>query len=72
VVARVGGPSAGRISNTVFYLDGHLLKSDRRAPFTAFVPKRFAKPNGSLLEALTTLNDSRRQTLSRHIAGCSF
>jgi N-acetylglucosamine-6-sulfatase len=72
VLARVGGPSAQRISNTVFYLDGHLLKRDRRAPFTAFVPKRFAKPGGSLLEALTTLTDSRRQTLGRRISGCSF
>ena len=41
-------------------------------PFTVFVPKRFAKPDGSLLEALTTLSDSRRQTLDRHIVGCSF
>jgi N-acetylglucosamine-6-sulfatase len=72
VFARVGGPSTGRVSNTAFYLDGHLLKRDRRAPFTVFVPKRFAKPNGSLLEALTTLTDSRRQTLTRHVAGCSF
>ena len=72
VFARVGGPSARRIANTAFYLDGHLLKRDRRAPFTVFVPKRFAKPDGSLLEALTTLSDSRRQTLTRHIAGCSF
>jgi N-acetylglucosamine-6-sulfatase len=72
VAARVGGPSAGRVSNVVFYLDGHLLKRDRRAPFTAFVPKRLAKPDGSLLEALTTLTDSRRHTLGRHIVGCSF
>jgi len=72
IFARVGGPSAGRIANTAFYLDGHLLKRDRRAPFTVFVPKRFAKPAGSLLEALTTLSDSRRQTLTRHIVGCSF
>jgi N-acetylglucosamine-6-sulfatase len=70
VFARVGGPSTRRIANTAFYLDGHLLKRDRRAPFTVFVPKRFAKPNGSLLEALTTLSDSRRQTVTRHIAGC--
>jgi hypothetical protein len=72
VFARVGGPSLRRVSNTVFYLDGHLLKRDRRAPFKVFVPKRFAKPAGSLLEALTTLTDSRRQTLTRHIAGCRF
>jgi N-acetylglucosamine-6-sulfatase len=70
--ARVGGPSTRRIANTAFYLDGHLLKRDRRAPFTVFVPKRFAKPDGSLLEALTTLSDSRRQTVTRHIVGCSF
>jgi arylsulfatase A-like enzyme len=72
VFARVGGPSTRRIANTAFYLDGHLLKRDRRAPFTVFVPKRFAKPDGSLLEALTTLCDSRRQTVTRHISGCSF
>ena len=72
VFARVGGPSTRRIANTAFYLDGHLLKRDRRAPFTVFVPKRFAKPDGSLLEALTTLSDSRRQTVTRHIAGCRF
>jgi hypothetical protein len=72
VLARVGGPSTRRIANTAFYLDGHLLKRDRRAPFTVFVPKRFAKPDGSLLEALTTLSDSRRQTVTRHISGCSF
>jgi len=68
----VGGPSLRRVSNTVFYLDGHLLKRDRRPPFAAFVPKRFAKPGGSLLEALITLTDSRRQTLGRHIVGCRF
>ena len=72
VFARVGGPSTRRIANTAFYLDGHLLKRDRRAPFTVFVPKRFAKPDGSLLEALTTLSDSRRQTVTRQIAGCRF
>ena len=72
VFARVGGPSTRRIANTAFYLDGHLLKRDRRAPFTVFVPKRFAKPDGSLLEALTTLTDSRRQTVTRHIIGCRF
>ena len=72
VFARVGGPSTRRIANTAFYLDGHLLKRDRRAPFTVFVPKRFAKPDGSLLEALTTLSDSRRQTVTRHIVGCRF
>jgi arylsulfatase A-like enzyme len=72
VFARVGGPSLRRVSNTVFYLDGHLLKRDRRAPFTTFVPKRLAKPGGSLLEALTTLTDSRRHTLGRHIVGCRF
>jgi N-acetylglucosamine-6-sulfatase len=72
VFARVGGPSLRRVSNTVFYLDGHLLKRDRRAPFTTFVPKRLAKPDGSLLEALITLTDSRRHTLGRHIVGCRF
>jgi arylsulfatase A-like enzyme len=70
----VGGPSRRRIASVVFYIDGHLLKRDRRAPFTALVPKRLAKPkpNGSLLEAVVTLADSRRQTLGRHIDGCSF
>jgi len=72
VFARVGGPSLRRVSNTVFYLDGHLLRRDRRAPFTAFVPKRLAKPDGSLLEALITLTDSRRHTLGHRIAGCRF
>ncbi|HKB20362.1 MAG TPA: sulfatase [Gaiellaceae bacterium] len=72
VLARVAGPSARRIANSAFYLDGHLLRRDRRAPFTVFVPKRFAKPGGSLLEALTTLTDSRRQTLTHTIAGCRF
>jgi N-acetylglucosamine-6-sulfatase len=72
VFARVGGPSLRRVSNTVFYLDGHLLKRDRRAPFTTLVPKRLAKPDGSVLEALITLTDSRRHTLGRHIVGCSF
>jgi N-acetylglucosamine-6-sulfatase len=72
VLAAVSGPSARRVLNTVFYLDGHLLKRDRRAPFTALVPKRMAKPDGSLLEALMTLNDSRRHTLGRRIVGCAF
>jgi arylsulfatase A-like enzyme len=72
VLVTVGGPSSGRISHTAFYLDGHLLKRDKRAPFTAVVPKRLARPDGSLLEALVTLTDSRRLTLPRHIAGCSF
>jgi N-acetylglucosamine-6-sulfatase len=72
VLFRVGGPSGGRISTTAFYIDGHLLKRDRRRPFTVTVPKRFAKPNGSLFEALVTLTDSRRVTLGRTIRGCSF
>jgi N-acetylglucosamine-6-sulfatase len=72
VLYRVGGPSAGRISTTTFYIDGHLLKRDRRRPFTVTVPKRFAKPDGSLIEALVTLTDSRRVTLGRKIRGCSF
>jgi N-acetylglucosamine-6-sulfatase len=72
IFARVAGPAVKRIANTAFYLDGHLLKRDRRAPFTVFVPKRFTKPSGSLLEALTTLSDSRRQTLTHRIAGCAF
>jgi hypothetical protein len=70
VVVTVGGPSVRRISSTGFYLDGHLLKRDWRAPFTAVVPKRLVRPDGSLLEALVTLTDSRRMTLPRHIAGC--
>jgi len=71
VLITVGGPSVRRISNTGFYLDGRLLKRDGRAPFTAVVPKRLARPAGSLLEALVTLTDSRRMTLPRSIAGCS-
>jgi len=70
VLVAVGGPSHSRIANTGFYLDGRLLKRDRRAPFTAVVPKRMARRGGSLLEALVTLNDSRRMTLPRRIAGC--
>ena len=72
LLVRVGGPSRRRIANVAFYLDGHLLKRDRRGPFTVFVPKRFTKPSGSLLEALATLTDSRRQTVSRHINGCAL
>ena len=72
VFLRVSGPSSGRIVQTAFYIDGHLLKRDRRRPFTTTVPKRFAKPNGSLFEALVTLTDSRRMTLGRTIRGCSF
>ena len=66
----VAGPSARRTSNTGFYIDGHLLKRDRRAPFTVTIPKRFAKPTGSLIEALVSLTDSRRQTLTRNLSGC--
>jgi hypothetical protein len=55
-----------------FYLDGHLLRRDRRGPFTVVVPKRFTKPSGSLFQVLVTLTDSRRQTVSRHINGCAF
>jgi N-acetylglucosamine-6-sulfatase len=72
VLLRVGGPSSGRIVQTAFYIDGHLLKRDRRRPFTVTVPKRFAKPDGSLLEALVTLTDSRRMTLGRTLRGCSL
>jgi arylsulfatase A-like enzyme len=72
VLYRVGGPSSRRIANVRFYIDGHLLKTDRRRPFSVLVPKRFAKPNGSLVEAVITLTDSRRQTLGHRIAGCSF
>jgi N-acetylglucosamine-6-sulfatase len=72
VLLRVGGPSSGRVASTTFYLDGHLLKRDRRRPFTVTVPKRFAKPDGSLFEALVTLTDSRRMTLGRKIRGCTL
>jgi arylsulfatase A-like enzyme len=72
VLFRVGGPSSGRIAQTRFYIDGHLLKRDTRRPFTATVPRRFAKPDGSRIEALVTLTDSRRLTLGRNIRGCSF
>jgi N-acetylglucosamine-6-sulfatase len=72
VLYRVGGPSSGRVSSAAFYIDGHLLKRDRRRPYTVTVPKRFAKPNGSLIEALVTLSDSRRMTLGRKIRGCSI
>jgi hypothetical protein len=72
VLVAVAGPSARRISHTGFYLDGHLLKRDTRAPFNVVVPKRLVRPDGSLLEALVTLTDSRRLTLPRHIAGCPF
>jgi hypothetical protein len=47
-----------------------LLKRDRRAPFTAIIPKRLVRPGGSMLDALATLADSRRQTIQRRIAGC--
>ena len=72
ILFRVAGPSSGRISQTGFYIDGHLLKRDRRRPYTVSVPKRFARPDGSLIEALVTLTDSRRVTLIRNIRGCSF
>ena len=72
VLFRVGGPSGGRVASTAFYIDGHLLKRDRRRPFTVTVPKRFAKPDGSLFEALVTLTDSRRMTLGRTIRGCTL
>ncbi len=67
----VGGPSVRRISQATFYLDGRRLKRDARAPFNVVVPKRLARPDGSLLEALVTLTDSRRLTLPRRIAGCA-
>jgi arylsulfatase A-like enzyme len=71
VLVTVGGPSNRRIAQTGFYLDGRLLKRDRRAPFNAVVPKRLARRAGSLLEALVTLTDSRRHTLARRITGCA-
>jgi N-acetylglucosamine-6-sulfatase len=72
VVYRVGGPSSKKIASVLFYIDGHLLKRDRKRPFTALVPKRFAKPDGSLVEAVITLGDSRRMTLGHRIVGCAF
>jgi len=70
ILVAVGGPSSRRVVQTAFYLDGRLLKRDRRAPFTALVPRRLARPGGSMLEAVANLSDSRRLTLSRRIAGC--
>ena len=70
LLVRLSGPSTRRISSTGFYLDGRLLKRDRRGPFTVVVPKRLVRPGGSVLDALATLTDSRRQTLQRRIAGC--
>jgi len=72
VAYRVGGPSSKKIASVLFYIDGHLLKRDRRRPFTALVPKRFAKPDGSLVEAVITLGDSRRLTLGHRLVGCAF
>jgi arylsulfatase A-like enzyme len=72
IAITVRGPSRRRIASVAFYIDGHLLKRDRRAPFSIVVPRRFAKPTGSLIEALVSLTDSRRMTLPRHIRGCSF
>jgi len=68
----VAGPSGAKISQVAFYIDGHLLKRDRRRPYTVTVPKRFAKPDGSLFEALVTLTVSRRMTLGRQLRGCSI
>ena len=70
VFVAVRGGSARRIATAAFYLDGRLLKRDRRAPFTAIVPRRLARADGSKLEVLVTLRDSRRQTLLRRVAGC--
>ncbi len=67
----VNGPSSRRVATATFYLDGRLLKRDRRAPFTAVVLKRLVRRDGSLLEALVTLTDSRRHTLGRRITGCA-
>ena len=39
VLYRVGGPSSRRIATVVFYLDGHLLKRDRRRPFNVTRPQ---------------------------------
>jgi hypothetical protein len=66
----VSGPSVRRASQTSFYLDRRLLKRDTRAPFTALVPRRLTHSGGSLLEAVVTLRDSRRQTLPRVISAC--
>jgi N-acetylglucosamine-6-sulfatase len=66
----VTGPSSKRIAHTGFFLDGRLLKRDRRAPFTAMVPRRLVRSGGSVLEALVTLSDTRRHTLPRNLAGC--
>jgi N-acetylglucosamine-6-sulfatase len=70
LLVAIRGPSARRVSSAAFYLDAHLLKRDRRAPFTVVVPKRLVRPDGSMLDALATLTDSRRQTIQRRIAGC--
>jgi N-acetylglucosamine-6-sulfatase len=71
VLVVVRGGSARRISTAAFYLDGRLVKRDRRSPFSAVVPRRLARPEGSTLEVLVTLRDSRRQTLLRRITGCA-
>ena len=70
LLVRLSGPSTRRITSTGFYLDGRLLKRDRRGPFSVVVPKRLVRTGGSVLDALATLSDSRRQTLQRRIAGC--
>ncbi len=70
VLVAVSGPSARRATQTAFYLDGRLIKRDRRAPFSAFVPRRLARRGGSVLEAVVTLTDLRRQTLPLRVFGC--
>jgi hypothetical protein len=70
VRAVVTGPSARRVAQTRFYLDGRLLRRDMRAPFRVIVPRGLVRSGGSMLDAVVTLADSRVQTLSRRLSAC--
>jgi N-acetylglucosamine-6-sulfatase len=72
VRVEIGGGSARAIGDAAFYLDGRFLERDHRLPFDVVVPKRLAKPGGSLFEAVVTLRDSRHQTLVHYIRGCGL
>ena len=65
-----GGPAIRRASIVGFWVDNRLIRRDVRAPYTAIVPRRFLRPRGSLVRAVVTLADSRRQTVQRILRRC--
>jgi arylsulfatase A-like enzyme len=67
VVLEVRGGDAGDVVETRFMLRGRGVRRDRGAPFRSRLPLRRLRRSKSAVEAVATLIDGRRVTISRRV-----